>query len=1388
MATLIDLSLSGDLTTTHPIYPGYNNGGVGTQTSYYLYGNTSSSGIRTNGNFLVDGNIYFGWAGQWLSSWVNQNVRTDSSPTFVNVYATDWFRTYNTNGLYNQTYATHFYASSGTQWNIATGSNIYLALRTGHESTVRGYLHANTDNNSGLLSSDGSWSVRVNNSEVELYHVTYADDFRPNIIYDRNNTSYYLNLDGTSNLWKLYVNAKYSLFGSSSNWDSGSLNGTNDTITNVHFQGHTDFWIGAGNTKWYTGVVSGHHDLLINTMQSSGSNTRGITFTASLSGGSVYRLGRWFANTTQATSYLQVDGSIKIGATSDYYSTPVAKLHVTGATSGADVLAIDGVNGRLFTVTDDLSDSLFSVNTVAGLPVMEVFADNSIVLGKFGVSDPGTTYANGTIKVKAKENDYGISIIGDYMAGMSFYANKDDGYYASQNARLGWIGIYQGNLWFQSAAPAQYSAPQHYFDGPVYASIIYDSNDNGYYVNPNSTSRLGTVNANELRSYGNTYLGDGSGDETHINDIVRIGATDSGDAHLFFGEGGAAGSDYGAHWYWDSGYTFTWNTRNAGSDTALFTYVTNDTTYVNWFRHFNMGGKELNYVGQVHFNSDGPILQRNNSRNLVVKGGTSSDVGIVGLDASGNNRFQLYGAGNDYGFLDGTWAAWDLRKVKDGNLYMNDNNTYYLNTSSTSYLYQLSVNQNLYLDNNYGSSIVGLYDSYRYQGVFAMGNSYKLALDGTSPGSLYGLAWTHTNVGGESKAGLSHQLLIMHNGSTQTAIGTGIWTSGTITTTSHGTSANWNTAYGWGNHASAGYAASGHNHDGSYLPIGGKAADSNLLDGLDLHTGRNNEANKVVRTDSDGYIQAGWINTTSGNASTGTPDKFFGSNDNYIRYYDRAYTQMYLGNTYKYTTSRRQHTTDANYWTGTMGWGTTDWNSIIDWGSGFVESWSNPGNQPASGDSHHTGLQVVHYTNGASRYGWQMVNAPTNGELYFRSIWGSSFTGWKTVIHSSNIGSQSVSYASTSGTANTANSVSWGNVTGKPSTFTPSSHTHSPTEVGLGNVTNDAQVRTTYNTSLNSDTRNSRGVTRLYRYDDNSDFSLQHYWTGSYWHLRGFNGDTYHAGVQVAYADSAGSASSATNATTAGQVAINYNNDSNSTYQMLWGSGNSVYGTGGIYCNPNSDKIFATAFSDTDTSYYLDPNSYSNLYTARAYEWQLHAGAGYGVRFWGGSGSYSIQMSEAGNGSWGGRVGGETTSDYNMYFTMTGGTNRGFVFRNSISSSGAVAGIDGNGNFRAKGDAIVYASSDARLKDNVKPIENALDKVMQLRGVEFDWNNNQDVYTGHDIGVIAQEVEAVLPEIVTTRDTGYKAVKYEKLTALLIETVKELKAEIEELKAQLNSK
>jgi len=106
------------------------------------------------------------------------------------------------------------------------------------------------------------------------------------------------------------------------------------------------------------------------------------------------------------------------------------------------------------------------------------------------------------------------------------------------------------------------------------------------------------------------------------------------------------------------------------------------------------------------------------------------------------------------------------------------------------------------------------------------------------------------------------------------------------------------------------------------------------------------------------------------------------------------------------------------------------------------------------------------------------------------------------------------------------------------------------------------------------------------------------------------------------------------------------------------------------------------------------------------------------------------------------------------------------------------------GEIRATGDITAYYSSDARLKENVTPIENALEKVNQISGNTYDWKEGYDEvhsHKGNDVGVIAQEIEEILPQIVTNRDNGYKAVQYEKIIPLLIEAIKELSAKVDRL-------
>jgi hypothetical protein len=143
------------------------------------------------------------------------------------------------------------------------------------------------------------------------------------------------------------------------------------------------------------------------------------------------------------------------------------------------------------------------------------------------------------------------------------------------------------------------------------------------------------------------------------------------------------------------------------------------------------------------------------------------------------------------------------------------------------------------------------------------------------------------------------------------------------------------------------------------------------------------------------------------------------------------------------------------------------------------------------------------------------------------------------------------------------------------------------------------------------------------------------------------------------------------------------------------------------------------------------------------------------------------------------------------FLSLNGNTSVNFSTRTLKVGSGVAAGTPSDGQIWAQDNVIAYKTSDQRLKENVAVITDALSKVQAINGVTFDWTDDYIAEQGgedgyfvrkHDAGVIAQEIESVLPEAVGTKVTGYKAVQYEKIVPLLIEAIKELKAEIERLK------
>lgn len=148
-----------------------------------------------------------------------------------------------------------------------------------------------------------------------------------------------------------------------------------------------------------------------------------------------------------------------------------------------------------------------------------------------------------------------------------------------------------------------------------------------------------------------------------------------------------------------------------------------------------------------------------------------------------------------------------------------------------------------------------------------------------------------------------------------------------------------------------------------------------------------------------------------------------------------------------------------------------------------------------------------------------------------------------------------------------------------------------------------------------------------------------------------------------------------------------------------------------------------------------------------------------------------------------------------QYNNVVGATKLNEQFRitntraSTSTTTGAIVisgGMGISGEIYCGNDITAWAASDSRLKENVTKINGSLDKISKINGYTYNWNATAlELYpsrTEQDVGVIAQEIQEVIPEAVVERDNGYLAVQYDKIIPLLIECIKELKSEIQELK------
>jgi hypothetical protein len=222
----------------------------------------------------------------------------------------------------------------------------------------------------------------------------------------------------------------------------------------------------------------------------------------------------------------------------------------------------------------------------------------------------------------------------------------------------------------------------------------------------------------------------------------------------------------------------------------------------------------------------------------------------------------------------------------------------------------------------------------------------------------------------------------------------------------------------------------------------------------------------------------------------------------------------------------------------------------------------------------------------------------------------------------------------------------------------------------------------------------------------------------------------------------------------------------------------------GVSYSESEGSLRAPIFYDSnDTTYYVDPASTSQT-----------AGRMRGGTLHGPNTNWGDYLLVGGNGREGyinnTTVASVCTTDGNLhldaasahitYINYYDGTN--VYFGNG--NNGIVITFDSSGNGVFNGNVTAY--SDIKLKDNIETIPDAINKVKQVRGVTYTRKDLEDKQKRYS-GVIAQEVEAVLPEVVGTNEEGTKHVAYGNMVGLLIEAIKEQQTQIEELTSQINT-
>jgi hypothetical protein len=638
----------------------------------------------------------------------------------------------------------------GCAWGrpgIYNGSSITVGAETQIDFVIANAVKAYIDSSSNLF-SNGS--------------------VRSPIFYDSNNTAFYIDAASTSVLNRLTIdggNYAFDYFQSLSDFTSGTLVTTDIPATAAEGESFVMNVVGksySGSTSPFNFSVQGYlySSTIINVSGLSLDSTALSTVKIFENGGVLCfwwpTITYWNAFEVSVRAYNSAKNNYNrvTNITNSTEPTGTKKVTVTlQRFMRADVSATNSVDLRA-PIFYDSNDTTYytdpsSLSNILELKTNKNWYDSSASAWGGGINMGGN---NPSIGFQSTASTWWY-MLHHSSSNINFYRRSTSG---SWNHDGIWDS--SGNLIWQGSS--------------VRAPIFYDQNNTAYYIDAASTSNLvGLTVANTITG----AISGNAGTATTLATArtLTIGST----GKTFNGSADVSWSTTEIVGYTPAYGNAAYQTKSLDtiSTPGLYQYDggfggTKPPDNSPNYRTIEIGSSARFSQIAMPWNSDGYYFRRYD--------GTSFSTWRTVLHDGNYNSYAPTLTGT------GASGSWGISVTGSSASCTGNSATTTLATKAT------RANGNFYIDDNYGNTVVGLYSANRYQGVFAMGDAYKLTTDGTGVGSLYGIAWSHPNAGGVAANLNDHGALILLNGTYAAAISSSIRCAGDMRTPIYYDSAN----------------------------------------------------------------------------------------------------------------------------------------------------------------------------------------------------------------------------------------------------------------------------------------------------------------------------------------------------------------------------------------------------------------------------------------------------------------------------------------------------------------------------------------------------------------------------------------------------------------------